>query len=450
MVDWAERYRPRSLKEVAGNPTALRELETWARAWEKGVPKKKAVILAGEPGVGKTSAAHALAADLKWAVVEMNASDARNAESVRRIATRGALSETFTSQGEYIRSGKGERKLIILDEADNLAGREDSGGVAAIADTIRKTGQPIVLIVNDLYELTRRSSTLKSLAQVIKFQRISLPATKAALRRVVKAEGVEVPEEVLDYIAERSRGDLRSAINDLQAITEGKERVSGEDLMALGPRDIRGEVFGALLKIFRSGKAKEALGAAEDLDEDPERLILWVDENLPYEYTSREDLAAGYAAVSRADQYLGRVRRRQRYGFWSYALDMMTAGVSVARSGRHGGGQYRFPLWLSKMSRSRSVRGTINSICLKLGRYLHTTSGRVRRDVLPALTTLYREDPDFRKTATAALALEAKEVAFLLDEEEDSQVVKQLMDEANASGPGVKARPFSSYEGSGA
>jgi len=85
LVDWAEKYRPRSLKEIVGNPTAVKELRTWADSWEHR-PAKKAVVLSGDAGVGKTSAALALARDMGWIPVEMNASDARTAERLAALA----------------------------------------------------------------------------------------------------------------------------------------------------------------------------------------------------------------------------------------------------------------------------------------------------------------------------------------------------------------------------
>src|SRR2546428_6138563 len=181
MSTWAEDYRPKSLRDVVGNPTAVAELEKWALSWQKGVPDRRAVILAGPPGTGKTSAALALAKDMGWAVVEMNASDKRNALSVRQVALRGAITQTFSDTGEFLSTAAGGRKLVILDEADNLFGREDTGGIGAIVDTIRRAGQPIILIANAFYALSRRSSSLRSLRRAVKFKATTPPTTKAHL-----------------------------------------------------------------------------------------------------------------------------------------------------------------------------------------------------------------------------------------------------------------------------
>lgn len=87
-IDWAEKYRPSRLSEIVGNPEAMNNLKKWAESWKRGVPKRRAVVLLGDAGVGKTSSALALAEEFGWGVVEMNASDLRNADAIRRIATK--------------------------------------------------------------------------------------------------------------------------------------------------------------------------------------------------------------------------------------------------------------------------------------------------------------------------------------------------------------------------
>src|SRR5512136_2927405 len=102
MEDWTEKYRPKSLRDVLGNERALSSLRAWAERWNQGkTPEKRAAILAGKPGTGKTSTAHALAADLGWTILELNASDARNESSIRRVATAGAVNETLDITGGF-------------------------------------------------------------------------------------------------------------------------------------------------------------------------------------------------------------------------------------------------------------------------------------------------------------------------------------------------------------
>ncbi len=428
MSTWTEKYRPKSLRDVTGNPTAVEELEKWALAWEKGNPDRRAAILYGPPGTGKTSAALALAADKKWTVVEMNASDKRNADAVRGTALRGALTQTFSDSGEFLTTASGGRKLLLLDEADNLLGREDSGGIGAIVETIRMTGQPVILVANDYYALTHRSSALKGLCRSIRFQPIHASRVKAVLTKIAKEEGVAVPEAVIDHIAERCDGDLRSAVNDLELVARGEVEIGPRSLDAIGKRDRDSSVYDALEVIFRTQDPRRARDSVRDLDESPEDLILWIDENLPADYRQPDDLQRAYRALSRADTYLARAGRRKQYRLWAYASEMMTAGVALARKGRYGGGRYGFPMWLIKQSRSRGRRAVRASLAGKLGRRLHTSRNVVLMDVLPSFKFLYANDGDFKLATTIDLGLDEKEVAFLLDEKEDSHAVRHLME----------------------
>ena len=120
MTDWTEKYRPKSLDGVIGNPGPVKQLRDWAASWDRGTPVKRAVVLMGSPGIGKTTSAEALAREMGWDIVEMNASDQRTGAEIERIAIKGSMFNTFGDDGMYMDSGRGMRKLIVLDEADSL------------------------------------------------------------------------------------------------------------------------------------------------------------------------------------------------------------------------------------------------------------------------------------------------------------------------------------------
>ena len=136
--------------------------------------------------------------------------------------------------------------------------------------------------------------------------------------------------DALMLIAERAGGDMRSGINDLQAAAQGQRELKLEDV-ATAERDVKSSIFKVLDVIFKGNNAQEALQASYALDESPEDLINWVDENLPLAYRGL-DLFWGYDRLSRADIFLGRVRRRQVYGLWRYASFLMTGGVQAAKA----------------------------------------------------------------------------------------------------------------------
>ena len=434
-VEWTEKYRPRTLDDVVGNGKAIQSLLSWARAWEAGTPKKRAVILAGRAGCGKTTSAHALAADMGWGVIELNASDSRNAEAINRIATAGALNQTFTDSGEFLTSGEGGRKLILLDEADNLHGNVDRGGIRAILDTIRRTHQPIVLIVNDLYGLTRHSSSFKSLCLTIRFSGIQARSMVPMLRHIAAAEHVEVDLPTINAIAERTSGDLRSAINDLQALSEGRDYVGIDDVDAVGRRDNRTTMYDAVRTILKADNTRAARRAATELDEAPDFLLLWLSENVPLEYREIPDLARAMEVLARADLFLARARRTQNYRLWAYATDLMTGGVATAKDHEYRFyTRYRFPLWLSVMGRSRGLRMTMGSLSKKLRHHCHTSSAVIREDIIPFYRQMFELDGAFAVEQTALLELDAPELALILGDDRDGKRVQMLLDAVEARG----------------
>ena len=414
-LEWTEKYRPVSLGDVVGNDAAVKALKQWAETFGTG---KRAVILYGAPGTGKTSAALALAHDMDWEYIEMNASDQRNKDIVRQIAGSAAKAGTF--------QGTTGRRLIILDEADNLSGNQDRGGESAILNVIRTTDQPIVLIANDLYAL---SKPLRDATLPIQFRSILSTSVAKVLRHICAREEIKCEPEALMKIAERTN-DLRSAINDLQAAAQGKAEVTLADVTT-GERDVPETIFKVMGLIFRGKDMREALNATYDLDENPEDLIGWVDENLPREYRDG-DLERGFERLSRADVYLGRVRRRMNYGMWRYAGFMEVCGINRARRLRYGGyTKYSPPTYWQKLGRTKSARALRDSVAAKVGKACHTSRREARSAYMPLIRTLFRRE-DLAIRLAAGLGLQEEEIAYLLGAKKTSKKVGEIYKQAQA------------------
>jgi len=428
MEDWTEKYRPKTLREIVGNERALSTLRSWAQRWSQGtIPEKRAVILSGRPGTGKTSTALALASDIGWIVLELNASDARNETSIKRVATAGAVNETFNSNGGFTSSRKGGRKLIILDEADNLYEKLDKseggtslgdrGGKKAIIDTIRVTKQPIILIVNDFYELTKGGGEpLKNLCTVIQFYNVNSNQIVELLKYICKQENITADLLVLKTIADRSKGDVRSAVNDLQALCLNRKVIRSEDIDALGYRDRGTLIFDALREVFKTKNFQNSRECIRDTDVQPEMLLLWISENIPREYLDIEDLVRGYDAVSKADVFFGRVNKGRAYNLWSYACDLMSGGVSMVKTHTYSNTRYTFPLWMKEMKANQYARFIRDGVIKKISTLNHVSGKKTKDMILPHFQILFRNSPRFACKMIKLLNFSENEVKYLLGE----------------------------------
>ncbi len=417
-LDWTEKYRPKTLSAVVGHTKPVEELKAWAESWMRGIPENRAVVLYGRAGIGKTTTAHALAREMGWEVIELNASDQRTADVIDRVA--GSASRMGTLDGSGI------KRLIIMDEADNIHGTADRGGERAIVELIKKTSQPIILIANELYDM---SPGLRTACKPVQFNSVMSRSMIPALKKIVEAEGIKCALGVIEKIAENANGDIRSAINDLQAIAQGKPSIQVEDIIT-GERDNKENIFKFLGKIFKSTNIRQAHDAAYHLDENPDDLIQWMDENLPLEYTSPNDLAQGYHYLGKATVFLGRVKIRQNYNMWRYASVLMTSGVMVARTHRYSGFvKYQPPSLWRKLGQTKGMRGVRDSTAKKIGTHCHISMSFTRSQLFPFFMTLMKDD-EYAPRVSALLGLEPEEIAYLIESKTVTKKVQKIYESA--------------------
>ncbi len=419
-LDWTEKYRPQMLSQVVGHNKAVEELKVWAEAWVHGIPKDRAVVLYGRAGIGKTTTAHALARDMGWEAIELNASDQRTADIIEKVA--GSASQMSTLDGS------GMKRLVIMDEADNIHGTADRGGEKAIVDLIKRTSQPIILIANELYDM---SPGLRNACKPIQFNSVLSRSMIPALKKIAETEGITCELGVIEKIAQNANGDLRSAINDLQAIAQGRTRIELDDIVT-GERDTKENIFKVLAKIFKGTNIIDAHKATFNLDENPEDLIQWVDENLPLEYTKPEDLEEGYRYLGRASLFLGRVKRRQNYNMWRYASVMMTSGIVVARTHRYTGFvKFQPPSLWRKLGQTKGMRNIRDSAARKIGTHCHVSMSYTRSQLLQFFRMMLMDDK-YAIGVTALLALEPEEIAFLTGSKSVTKKIQKIFDESKA------------------
>ena len=424
MVDWTETYRPRSLSELRGNNKARDALAEWAESWDD---HREAVVLYGSPGVGKTSAAHALANDMGWETVELNASDQRTADVIERFAGRAAMNATLSgsaSGGGAAGEDTASRQLVVLDEADNIHGNYDRGCKAAITDLVKESGQPIVLIANEFYEMSRG---LRNACQDIEFRDVGSRSIVPALRDICRHEGIEYEQDALDAIAETNSGDLRGAVKDLQAAAEGRDSITEADVVT-GERDRSMDIFPFLDAVLKEESAQEALQASYRVDETPDDLTKWIEDNMLDVYEPGE-AALAYDFLANADRWLGRVRASQNYSYWRYAGDNAAAGVAAARDGTKGGWtRYGRPqFWPSSNT-------TADEVCRRIADRGGVSMAIARRAILPFLSAMthHCKPRELTVAMAAGYDLEASHLSFITGSGESTNKVQSIVEDAQA------------------
>lgn len=434
MADWTEKYRPATLAEVRGNDKARDSLREWAESWPR---QGRAVILSGNPGVGKTSAAHALAADMDWDAVEVNASDSRRRDDIERLVGRasinqgidGALQQAKHSvEGDTGPPQSSSRQLLIIDEADSFHGNVDRGGTRALSRIVNSAEQPMVLIVNDEYEMP---DGLRRSLDIIEFRDVAARSILPALRDICRHEGIEYEAEALEVIAEKNAGDLRGAINDLQAIAEHHGVLTVDDVVT-GDRDRTKGIFEFLDAVIKEATPEAALRASYDVDETPDDLISWIEDNVAKDYDG-EEIAVAYDFLADADKWLGRVRATQNYSYWRYATDAMTAGVASARREPKGGWtRYGPPSYWRRLGASRSAREKRDYVARQIAAESGTSIATARRVIVPYLASMTHHCKNRALTVamTAAYDLEAEHVAFVTGSGQDTNKVQSIVEEA--------------------
>jgi replication factor C large subunit len=416
MTDWTEKYRPTTLSAVRGNDKARDALREWAETWPE---HREPVVVHGAPGVGKTSAAHALANDMGWGIVELNASDERTGDEIERFAGRASRNTTLASAA----SGEEGRQLIVMDEADNIHYQYDRGGKRAVTQLLKEAGQPIVLIANEYYDM---SQGLRNAAREIEFRDISPRSIVPVLRDILRKEGIEFDEEALERIAEANSGDLRAAVKDLQATAEGKSHVTLEDVTT-GSRNRAVGLFEFLDAVLKEKPAQDALQTAYDVDETPDDLLKWVEDKVSLVYEG-EELARAYEFLSNADVWTSRVYTTDfDYSWWRYATDNLAGGVAAARDHtrggwtRYGGAPYR--------STRDSTRDEVVRSIAESGGFSMATA---RLDVLPFLAAMTHHCKPRELTVAMAAWYDLDEaaVSYITGSGETTNKVQSIVEDA--------------------
>ena len=375
---WTDKYRPQTLDEVVGNNKEKKIITDWVNNWKAGNPQTP-LLLVGPPGIGKTTLALVIAKEFSE-YIELNASDKRSQDVIK--STIGESSSSRSLFGD-------EYKLIIMDEVDGIHGTNDRGGVRAIGEIIKNSKHPMILIANDFY--SKRLQSIKPKCTVIKMAKVRSPSIRKALKEIAQKEEIKANPKALDLIAKKSNGDMRSAINTLQALSDRDDALEPRDVENLRTKDDRSDIFNAITGVLKS-KNPQHVREALRVDEDPTLVMEYIAENIPREYSNKNEVKKAYENIAKADLYFGRAQRSRNYGYWKYASDFMGIGVSSSKKETYKKfTKIQTPTIFTLMGRNRGKRNLRDDIAQKMTEKMHV-SHAVGISMFPYLEIMFQND----------------------------------------------------------
>ncbi|PSP56732.1 replication factor C small subunit [Halobacteriales archaeon QS_1_67_19] len=246
---WIEKYRPQTLDEVAGHEDITARLQRYVE--RNDLPN---LLFSGPAGVGKTTSAVAIAKELygdDWEqhFMELNASDQRGIDVVRDRIKNFARSSF----------GGHDYRIIFLDEADSLT----SDAQSALRRTMEQFSNNTRFILSCNYS-SKIIDPIQSRCATFRFGPISDAAVADQIGEIAAEEGIETTEDGIDALVYAADGDMRKAINALQAAAVMGEVVDEEVVYTITstarPEDIEEMVTHAL-----SGDFSKARSILDDL-----------------------------------------------------------------------------------------------------------------------------------------------------------------------------------------
>jgi len=215
-------------------------------------------------------------------------------------------------------------------------------------------------------------------------------------------------------LSRTSAGDARAAINDIEILTFETKELTKKSLEELSERNKLDSIIQALMKIFKTTDPKIAIGAFNNVEENLNEQLLWLDENLPREYTKPVDLARAYDKISKADVFNRRIKRWQHYRFLVYINALITAGIAVSKDEKYKNFvQYKPTGRILKMWWAKQKSMKKKAIAEKIAEKTHSSKKRVLQSTLPYLQIAFKKNKIFRNSLIKELDLNKDEIEWM-------------------------------------
>lgn len=236
---WTTKYAPNSLTQLCGNKGQINKLRVWLSNWFEYAKSDfkdpadggtfRACLISGPPGIGKTTAAHLIAKDLGYDVLEKNASDVRSKSllnsDIKNVLTNTSVIGFFHNRDNQVHSNNEQKFCLIMDEVDGMSSG-DHGGAGALSQFCRITKMPMILICND--KSLPKMRTFDRVTYDLPFRRPSETEVKARIMTICHREKIKIDPSVIGQLVQTTNNDIRQMINLLSTVSKTQKSIGYE------------------------------------------------------------------------------------------------------------------------------------------------------------------------------------------------------------------------------
>ncbi|KAJ2355553.1 DNA replication factor C complex subunit Rfc1 [Coemansia erecta] len=412
---WTEKYKPTKLRDLCGHKEPAKRILQWLSWWAAGdIPEKRAVLISGPPGIGKTTTAHLVAKLAGFDAMELNASETRNKGMLQSIlgsavgnrsvlefdrAKVKCVEDAFENEQDKdvlqsVTKSGGKRLLVIMDEVDGMSGG-DRGGSTELIQLIKRSKVPIICICND-----RQSTKVRSLAnhcEDMRFRRPSEAQMRARLNTIAFRENLKIDQNAIGQMVQSTHNDIRQIINLMSSYALSKPSMSYMEAKAFtkaNKKEVAINPFDAIHK-YMSCSENMAMSFYDKLDlyyTDFSIMPLFVQENyidmMPNGAADTaqtlEKLSAAADMIADADVVETRLRGSQQWSLMPLHAALSCVGPSFHARGRRNL-MLRFPGWLGQNSKGMRLARQLREVQSHMRLRVAADKNEIRQSYIPAM-----------------------------------------------------------------
>ncbi len=376
---WFTKYKPKKIEDLVVSEQTKKRFLKFMLEYSK--EQKKALLLWGPVGIGKTLLPTVFAKQHSYDITELNASSERSKkiiqESLKNMATTASIF--------------GNKKIILIDEVD-CTSRSDYGALQAVIEAIKITRHPIILTAQNYWD--QKISSLRKYVLGLEVKAAGTAEKEKFIKKILENEKTKYENASLRTLVEKSP-DMRALLNDIESMHHAGG-VTSENIDSMPLRDQTEAVKETVVKALNSKSMPEALKHLNNSDAEPSEIMNWIGENI----AGTAENAKQYSKLSAADVISGRIMRRQNWRLLYYQK-ILIAGINSMNVS-----SVVYPELFKRLFIARAQRAKRDSISAKLSQQFHTSKKAFAKNYFPILKKMKREELE-------EMELEPEEISYL-------------------------------------